>query len=184
MVSRLAEVSGWITSARAVARARVPRVSGHVPASGILGSDAGDDTGGDALVTEVLKVEMMASGTQPTVGELPVTDVHDPGPQPAPVPLPAERVIASAGDLLRALSAPLRIAIVLQLRDGPRCVHELVDSLDATQPLVSQHLKVLKSSGVVSAHRQGREMRYELLDEHLLSIVEAAVDHAGEGSVR
>ena len=88
---------------------------------------------------------------------------------------------ASAGDLLRALSAPLRIAIVLQLRDGPRCVHDLVDALGVTQPLVSQHLRVLKSSGVVSASRQGREMRYELLDGHLLSIVDAAVDHAREG---
>lgn len=96
------------------------------------------------------------------------------------MPLPPAPVVSAAGDLLRALSAPLRIAIVLQLRDGPRCVHELVDALEVTQPLVSQHLRVLKSSGVVSAHRQGREMRYELLDQHLLRIVEAAVDHAGE----
>ena len=69
---------------------------------------------------------------------------------------------------------------VLQLREGPRCVHELVDALEVTQPLVSQHLRILKSSGVVSSHRQGREMRYELLDDHLARIVEAAVGHAGE----
>lgn len=123
----------------------------------------------------------MAPGSQPTAGQLPVTDVHDSVVHAAPVPLPPAPVMTAAGDLLRALSAPLRIAIVLQLRDGPRCVHELVDALGVTQPLVSQHLKVLKSSGVVSALRQGREMRYELLDEHLLSIVEAAIDHAGEG---
>lgn len=123
----------------------------------------------------------MAPGSQPTAGRVPVTDVHDSGIHAAPVPMPPTAVMSAAGDLLRALSAPLRIAIVLQLADGPRCVHELVDALGVTQPLVSQHLKVLKSTGVVSAHRQGREMRYELLDEHLLSIVEAAVDHAGEG---
>ncbi len=123
----------------------------------------------------------MAPGSQPTAGRVPVTDVHDSGIHAAPAPMPPTRVMSAAGDLLRALSAPLRIAIVLQLGDGPRCVHELVDALGVTQPLVSQHLKVLKSTGVVSAHRQGREMRYELLDEHLLSIVEAAVDHAVEG---
>ena len=123
----------------------------------------------------------MTPGSQPTDGLTPVTDVHDSGSHAIPVPLPPAPVLTAAGDLLRALSAPLRVGIVLQLRDGPRCVHELVDALDATQPLVSQHLRVLKSSGVVSAHRQGREIRYELLDEHLLSIVEAAVDHAGEG---
>lgn len=123
----------------------------------------------------------MAPGTPPTAGREPVTDIHDPGVHAAPVPLPPAPAMEAAGDLLRALSAPLRIAIVLQLREGPRCVHELVDALGVTQPLVSQHLRVLRSSGVVSAHRQGREMRYELLDEHLLSIVEAAVDHAVEG---
>ncbi|AVZ41099.1 helix-turn-helix transcriptional regulator [Dietzia sp. DQ12-76] len=106
--------------------------------------------------------------------------MHDPGSRAAPVPLPPQHVVSAAGDLLRALSAPLRIAIVLQLREGPRCVHELVDALDVAQPLVSQHLRVLKSSHVVSAHRRGREIRYELLDDHLLHIVEAAVGHAGE----
>ncbi|MQA28097.1 MAG: transcriptional regulator, partial [Micromonosporaceae bacterium] len=30
--------------------------------------------------------------------------------------------------MLRALAAPLRIAIVTELGDGPRCVHELVDA--------------------------------------------------------
>jgi DNA-binding transcriptional ArsR family regulator len=107
-------------------------------------------------------------------------DVHDPGHHAIPVPLPPQQVVTAAGELLRALSAPLRIAIVLQLREGPRCVHELVDALGVTQPLVSQHLRVLKSSNVVSAHRQGREIRYELLDDHLVHIVEAAVGHAGE----
>lgn len=121
----------------------------------------------------------MPSGPRST-GSEPVTDVHDADHRACPVPLPPETVMSAAGELLRALSAPLRIAIVLQLREGPRCVHELVDALGVTQPLVSQHLRVLKSSGVVSSHRQGREMRYELLDGHLLSIVEAAVGHAGE----
>ena len=122
----------------------------------------------------------MASGPEP-IDAGPATEVHETEHLATPVPLPQPDVLVSAGELLRALSAPLRIAIVLQLREGPRCVHELVDALEVTQPLVSQHLRVLKSSGVVSAHRQGREMRYELLDGHLLRIVEAAVGHAGEG---
>lgn len=110
----------------------------------------------------------------------PVACVHEHVTVADPVPLPPAGVVAAAGDLLRALSAPLRIAIVLQLRGGPRCVHELVDALGVTQPLVSQHLRVLKASHVVSAQRRGREIHYELIDDHLLRIVEAAVGHAGE----
>ena len=98
---------------------------------------------------------------------------------PAPE-LPSREVLDTAGELLRALAAPLRIAIVLQLQQSARCVHELVDSLDVPQPLVSQHLRILKQAGVVSSERAGREVLYQLVDHHLAHIVADAVAHAGE----
>ena len=96
----------------------------------------------------------------------------------APVRTPA--ALAAAGDLLRALAAPVRIAIVLQLRESSRCVHELVDALGVTQPLISQHLRVLKTAGVVTGTRHGREVVYALVDDHLAHIVADAVAHAEE----
>src|SRR5262249_35925284 len=68
----------------------------------------------------------------------------------------------TAGDLLRALAAPIRIAIVVELGAGPRCVHELVAAIGAAQPLVSQHLRVLRGAGVVQGERRGREIAYSL----------------------
>jgi DNA-binding transcriptional ArsR family regulator len=94
--------------------------------------------------------------------------------------LPPRQVLDTAGDLLRALAAPVRIAIVLQLRESSRCVHELVDALGVPQPLVSQHLRILKAAGVVAGERAGREVYYRLVDHHLAEIVMAAVAHAGE----
>lgn len=96
-----------------------------------------------------------------------------------PVPPPRE-ILDAAGELLRALAAPVRIAIVLQLRESQRCVHELVDALGVPQPLVSQHLKILKAAGVVAGERSGREVLYRLADHHLAHIVVDAVAHAGE----
>jgi ArsR family transcriptional regulator, zinc-responsive transcriptional repressor len=96
-----------------------------------------------------------------------------------PVPPPRE-ILDAAGELLRALAAPVRIAIVLQLRESQRCVHELVDALNVPQPLVSQHLKILKAAGVVTGERSGREVLYRLADHHLAHIVVDAVAHAGE----
>lgn len=86
----------------------------------------------------------------------------------------------SAAQLLRALSAPIRVAIVLELASGERCVHELVDKLGAAQPLVSQHLRVLRGAGVVQGSRRGREIVYTLVDEHVARIVADAVNHARE----
>lgn len=87
----------------------------------------------------------------------------------------------AAGELLRALSAPLRIAIVTELAQESRCVHELVDTLGVAQPLVSQHLRVLRGAGVVRGERRGREIAYSLTDEHIAHIVADAVTHAAEG---
>jgi len=96
-----------------------------------------------------------------------------------PVP-PSREILDAAGELLRALAAPVRIAIVLQLRESHRCVHELVDALSVPQPLVSQHLKILKAAGVVTGERSGREVLYRLADHHLAHIVVDAVAHASE----
>jgi ArsR family transcriptional regulator, zinc-responsive transcriptional repressor len=91
------------------------------------------------------------------------------------------RTLNAAGDLLRALAAPVRIAIVLELRVSERCVHELVETLGVAQPLISQHLRVLKAAGVVEGVRRGREVLYHLVDEHLSHIVVDAVAHVEEG---
>lgn len=98
-----------------------------------------------------------------------------------PLPaLPPKEILDGAGDLLRALAAPVRIAIVLHLQQSQRCVHELVDALEVPQPLVSQHLRILKAAGVVEGERSGREVLYRLVDAHLAHIVLDAVAHAGE----
>jgi DNA-binding transcriptional ArsR family regulator len=85
-----------------------------------------------------------------------------------------------AAALLRALGAPVRLALVHLLTDQSRCVHELVDALGISQPLVSQHLKTLRAAGLVVAERDGREMRYRLPDEHVAHIAHDAVVHAKE----
>jgi DNA-binding transcriptional ArsR family regulator len=86
----------------------------------------------------------------------------------------------AAGELLRALASPLRIAIITELGGGARCVHELVDALAVSQPLVSQHLRILRRAGLVSGARRGREIEYSLTDEHVAHIVADAILHAGE----
>ena len=86
----------------------------------------------------------------------------------------------AAGELLRALTAPVRLALIELLTERPLCVHELVDAVALAQPLVSQHLKVLRAAGLVTAARRGREVTYQLADTHVGHIVKDAVKHAQE----
>lgn len=123
-------------------------------------------------VTEVVSNLIAAGGTDEHSSDRLMPDL---------VTTRSPSTLVAAGELLRALSAPVRIAIVLQLRDSERCVHELVDALGVAQPLISQHLRVLKSAGVVDGKRHGREVVYRLVDEHLSRIVVDALAHVEEG---
>lgn len=88
--------------------------------------------------------------------------------------------LARAADLLRALGAPHRLAIVLHLAREPQCVHELVDRLGISQSLASQHLRVLRTTGLVVGARRGKETVYSLADEHVAHIARDAVAHGDE----
>ena len=86
----------------------------------------------------------------------------------------------AAGDLLKVLSAPARLAIVSELAEQPRFVHELVELLGVSQPLVSQHLRVLRGARLVGVERRGREAAYSLVDQHVAHIVADAIQHSKE----
>ncbi len=88
--------------------------------------------------------------------------------------------LEAAGELFRALAAPLRLAIVIELAAGPRSVHELVEALGASQPLISQHLRVLRGARLVKAERRQRERVYTMVDEHVSHIVADAIRHVEE----
>jgi DNA-binding transcriptional ArsR family regulator len=91
---------------------------------------------------------------------------------------------ARAVSLFQALANPVRLTIVTELAAGERCVHQLVDSLGGSgsgiaQPLVSQHLRVLRAARVVQATRHGKENVYRLVDDAVADIVGRALEHTG-----
>lgn len=90
------------------------------------------------------------------------------------------KAFEAAGELLKVLAAPARLAIVAELAEHPRFVHELVDRLGMSQPLVSQHLRVLRGARLVGVERRGREAVYSLADQHVVHLVTDAVQHSGE----
>lgn len=87
---------------------------------------------------------------------------------------------ADVSDLFGALSSPVRAAIVHRLAVGPESVGSLVESLGLSQPLVSQHLRVLRGARLVSTTRRGREVVYALTDEHVAHVFLDALNHTKE----
>ena len=71
-------------------------------------------------------------------------------------------------EILKTLASPRRIEILHVLADGPIEVGRLARRIGASQPNVSQHLSVLRTSGLVEAAREGREVRYRLSDPDVM----------------
>lgn len=93
-------------------------------------------------------------------------------------PTPAYGEWESIGSVFRSLGSPLRVGIVVLLQQRAHTVNQLVEALGVSQPLVSQHLRVLRSSGLVYGERRGREMIYHLSDQRVSSLVVSAGRHA------
>ena len=84
-----------------------------------------------------------------------------------------EQDLTATSRLFHALSDETRLAVVQRLRDGERCVCDLMDEVDAAQSRLSFHLKVLLDAGIVGCRREGRWSYYWLKPETFESITEA-----------
>lgn len=86
-----------------------------------------------------------------------------------------------AAELFKILSSASRLRLLRALSAEASTVGRLAESTGLSQPLVSQHLRTLRSAGLVSVERIGREARYSVADTHVTHIVDDAVRHALEG---
>ena len=95
--------------------------------------------------------------------------------------LPAAHLAAPALEVARALADPLRWRIVELLAGEQLCVAHLTEELRVGQPLVSHHLKVLRTAGLVTTDRYRYWTYYRLhpdalrlLAHHLDGLAHAA----------
>jgi len=72
---------------------------------------------------------------------------------------------------LKLLANEDRLLLLCQLSQGEMCVSELEEQLGIRQPTLSQQLGVLRTEGVVSTRRQGKNIYYSLADPAMLEIV-------------
>ena len=68
---------------------------------------------------------------------------------------PDQTYFDANSDLLRAMAHPVRLMIMDELLSNPRCVTAMHEILDVRQPNISQHLTILKNSGIVASDRDG-----------------------------
>lgn len=75
-----------------------------------------------------------------------------------------DRALAHVADYFQALSEPLRLKILNELRQRPRNVNELTALLACSQANVSKHLGVLSRLGFVARDTKGTAAFYRIAD--------------------
>lgn len=70
-------------------------------------------------------------------------------------------------------SDPIRLEILTYLRNGEKCVCEIVPHLNLIQPLVSRHLKILKDAGIVRCRKDGTKRMYSVVDSRIYEAIDA-----------
>jgi DNA-binding transcriptional ArsR family regulator len=75
--------------------------------------------------------------------------------------------------VFKALADPTRRGIFERLsRDGEHTVHALTQAGSVSQPMVSKHLRALKSAGLVRHRRDGRETHYRAQPKSLAPLAD------------
>jgi ArsR family transcriptional regulator, lead/cadmium/zinc/bismuth-responsive transcriptional repressor len=99
--------------------------------------------------------------------------------------LPGEEAAQEAADRARALSDPTRLVVAAALREGGElCVCDLAWISGRAQNLVSHHLRVLRSHGLVSSRRDGKMVMYSLTRTGLALLGAVLGDYAEPAEAR
>jgi len=91
-----------------------------------------------------------------------------------------DRAFSGAAQLFKVLGQESRLWLLHLLSESPRTVGALTEATGMSQPLVSQHLRTLRQTGLVEARRHGREVTYQVTDRHVAHVVEDALAHVRE----
>jgi len=86
---------------------------------------------------------------------------------------------------LKILSDGIRLKIVCLLAENELCVCELMEVLNMSQSRISNHLRILKTAGIIEAEREGKWIFYSLakdtMDKKVWEIIQTIVDQVNKG---
>jgi len=79
-------------------------------------------------------------------------------------------------EVCKVVHHPVRLAVLHALGEGEKAVAELLERTDVSKANLSQHMKVLKNKGLVSARREGQNVYYSLKYPKILRALDTMHD--------
>jgi ArsR family transcriptional regulator len=93
-----------------------------------------------------------------------------------PLPLD-EHTAAHVAELFRSFSDTSRVRILHAIMDQEMNTSKIAELIGITESAVSHHLRGLRQQHLVHAHRVGKEVFYQVMDEHIIALFQQGVKH-------
>lgn len=89
----------------------------------------------------------------------------------------SDNTLATITDILHLMGEVNRLKLLLTCLEKPQSVTDLAQQLQLSVPLVSHHLRLLRSARLLCANRDGKHIFYEIADEHVRCILDDIISH-------
>ncbi|MDO9124516.1 MAG: metalloregulator ArsR/SmtB family transcription factor [Deltaproteobacteria bacterium] len=83
-----------------------------------------------------------------------------------------ERVLEMKAEVLKALAQPTRLKILELLRNGERCICEIVPAVNGEQSNISRHISLMQKSHLVTTRKDGVKVMVKVKDPKIFEILD------------
>src|SRR4030042_1828343 len=83
-----------------------------------------------------------------------------------------EKILELKAELLKALAQPTRLRILELLRDGEKCICEIVPAINGEQSNVSRHISLMQKSHLVTTRKDGVKVMVKVTDPEIFNILD------------
>jgi len=83
-----------------------------------------------------------------------------------------ERVLELKAEILKALAQPTRLRILELLRNGEKCICEIVPAINGEQSNVSRHISLMQKSHLVTTRKDGVKVMVKVRDPKIFDILD------------
>ena len=89
--------------------------------------------------------------------------------------------IQALAELFSAFSDASRLKIIAVLAEGECNVGRIAEAVELSESATSHHLRGLRQLKLVRSRKDGREVYYSLMDDHVIKIYETGREHILHG---
>ncbi len=84
-----------------------------------------------------------------------------------------DRILELKAEVLKALAQPTRLKILELLRNGERCICEIVPAINGEQSNISRHISLMQKSHLVTTRKDGVKVMVKVRDPKIFEILDS-----------